>query len=273
MKAEELLKLGDLDGALKHLQMEVRGKPADYKLRIFLFQILSVLGQWDRAITQLNVAADMDPDPESKLMAQQCRPALNCEVFRDEVFNGKRSPMIFGEPAEWVAWITQAIKLLAEGNLEAAAEMRNKAFDAAPETQGSITFETAESEEPIEETFTWIADADTRIGPMLEAIIGEKYYWIPFVNIKEIVIEKPQDLRDMVWVPAYVTWTNEGQNVALIPTRYAGTEKCENAALRLSKTTEWKELGEQFYQGIGERNFSTDHNEYRLLQTRKITLT
>src|ERR1700687_2388446 len=48
--AEQSLRDGDPFVALKHLQNEVRAKPADAKLRVFLFQLLSVLGQWDRAL-------------------------------------------------------------------------------------------------------------------------------------------------------------------------------------------------------------------------------
>ena len=46
--------------ALAALQGQVRSHPSDPKLRVFLFQLLSVLGQWDRAHTQLNVVAELD---------------------------------------------------------------------------------------------------------------------------------------------------------------------------------------------------------------------
>ena len=40
MTASDLLKAGDVTGALAALQAEVRGNAADPKLRIFLFQLL-----------------------------------------------------------------------------------------------------------------------------------------------------------------------------------------------------------------------------------------
>jgi predicted component of type VI protein secretion system len=58
--AEASFRAGDLLRALEHLQNEVRQKPSDTKLRIFLAQLLMVLGQWDRALTQLNIIADME---------------------------------------------------------------------------------------------------------------------------------------------------------------------------------------------------------------------
>ena len=53
--AEQSLKGGDPAAALAHLQEQVRAKPADARLRIFLFQLLCVTGQWDRALNQLSV--------------------------------------------------------------------------------------------------------------------------------------------------------------------------------------------------------------------------
>ena len=55
--AEQYLREGRVDAALSSLQDAVRAKPGDAKLRVFLFQILSVAGQWQRALNQLNVCA------------------------------------------------------------------------------------------------------------------------------------------------------------------------------------------------------------------------
>ena len=45
MLAQQLIRDGDLAGALAALQDAVRKNSADPKLRVFLFQLLSVLGQ------------------------------------------------------------------------------------------------------------------------------------------------------------------------------------------------------------------------------------
>ena len=59
---------------------------------------------------------------------------------------------------------------------------------------------------------------------MLEAIVNGRYYWIPFARLREVEIEKPADLRDIAWTPAQLTFANGGETVALIPTRYPGSE-------------------------------------------------
>lgn len=258
MQAETYIQSGDLDKALTELTAEIRKNPAKAELRIFLFQLLSVMGEWERAMTQLNVAAEMDAD--AALMAQVYRPALNCEALRADVFHGRRTPLLFGEPLDWMASLTQIPGLLAAGRSAAAIEMRDRAFDAAPTAAGKIDGEP----------FAWLADADERLGPTLEAVVNGKYYWIPLERISEIRIEKPVSLRDAVWISATFTWTNQGQAMGLIPVRYPDTESAEDSSLRMSRKTEWQNAGSDFYVGMGQRMLATDQGEYPLLDIREV---
>ena len=258
MPALETLRNGNLDGAFRELQQEVRQKPADDKLRTFLFQLLSVQGQWDRALTQLNTAAELDA--ANLIMAQMYREALQCEVLRADVFAGKRSPLIFGDPPQWIGWLIEALRLSSQGQHDAAQQLRVKAFEAAPTTSGSIDGQR----------FEWLADADTRLGPVIEAMIAGRYFWIPIENIRQIKIEAPTDLRDMVWLPVHFVWSNEGETVGLIPTRYPGSESSPDNQIRLSRKTEWAVPAEGASQGLGQRMLATNETDYSLLDVRQI---
>src|SRR5688500_18194703 len=125
MNAEEYIRAGRVDDALKSLQDAVRDNAADPKLRVFLFQLFCVLGKWERALTQLQVLASMND--ETMLLAQIFQPVIQCEVLRGEIFAGKRSPLIFGEPSEWVGLLVQANQLAAAGNFKGAMQLRDKA--------------------------------------------------------------------------------------------------------------------------------------------------
>jgi len=70
---------------------------------------------------------------------------------------------------------------------------------------------------------------------VIEAIVNGKYYWVPVSRLIRIEIEKPADLRDFVWAPATLTLENGAANVALIPTRYPGTEREADQALYQAK--------------------------------------
>lgn len=107
---------------------------------------------------------------------------------------------------------------------------------------------------------------------MCEAYIDGKYYWVPFERITALRIEPPNDLRDLVWVGAQLQLATGATQVALIPTRYPGTEAADNDALRLSRMTVWRELGEATYVGVGQRMWATDDGEFPLLDTREIRI-
>ncbi|MEL6311278.1 MAG: tetratricopeptide repeat protein, partial [Pseudomonadota bacterium] len=111
MTAEDHLRSGDVDAALAALQTDIRAKPQDAKLRIFLFQLLCVMGQWQRAVTQVKLAAELDASAIP--MAQTYREAIICELMRDKVFAGEKEPLMFGEPADWMARLIEALKLTA----------------------------------------------------------------------------------------------------------------------------------------------------------------
>jgi type VI secretion system protein ImpE len=282
MAADELLREGKLDEALAALTAEVRSKPADAKLRVFLFQLLAVQGNWERALTQLNVAGEMDPS--TLAMVQTYREGIRCELLRAEIFAGKRSPLIFGQPDEWLALLIQAQRLAAEGKAQAAAELRDKAFEAAPATSGTIEIAkhsgppapsrqgSPAKEETTTTEFQWLADADSRLGPVLEAIVNGRYYWIPLHRLKQIDVEPPADLRDVVWMPAHFVWANGGDNVALIPTRYAGSERHPDPLIRLARKTDWQDAGGGLFVGQGQRMLASDSGEFSLMDVRQVSL-
>lgn len=272
--AQQSLKNADLATALAQLERDVRREPAVAKHRIFLFQLLSVLGQWDRALTQLNVARDMSPD--AVVMAQTYQELLQCEVFRQQVFTGQRSPMLFGEPEPWVALIWEAHRLTTAGKHAEAQRLRAEAYEQAPARSGR-TFahkaagETAAAEDDPGRPFAWIADADTRLGPLLEAVINGKYYWVPVSRIAEVRFEAATDLRDLVWIPAQFEWLNGGEVVGFVPTRYAGSELSTDDQVRMARKTEWLPQGEEVYFGLGQRVLTTDEDEFDLLSLARIT--
>ncbi len=263
MLAENLLSAGQLTQALAELQRQVRAEPANFKYRVFLFQLLSVTGDWARALNQLNVAGDLDA--AALAMVQTYREALQCEVLRGDVFAGKRLPLVFGEPQEWLALLLESFRLVAAGEFAKGEDLRGQAFDAAPASSGKITAAAGEPRQ-----FEWIADADPRLGPVLEAIINGKYYWVPFQTIGKLHFDEPEDLRDFVWMPAQVTWTNGGETVALIPTRYAGSESSSDEAVRLARKTDWIEAGPGLSVGQGQRMLATDIDEFALMDIRTV---
>ena len=260
MLAEEHFHDGNLQGALEELQVQIRKQPENSQYRIFFFQILVVLGQWKRALNQLNVLEKLDKDTWP--MVQMYQSAIQCEVLRAEIFAGRQTPLIFGEPPKWMAWLLESLRLTAAGQFDQAVALRDQAFDLATTCAGTLD----------ERPFTWIADADSRLGPVLELILNGRYYWAPFEQIRLVNIPEPVDVRDLVWLPAQFVWANGGEAVGLIPTRYPGSENATDSALQLSRTTQWREMADGIHQGVGQRMLATDQDDYPLLDVRLVKI-
>ena len=92
--AEESFRQGDLAACLALLQADVRRRPEDVRQRVFLVQVQMVLGQWERALTQLGVLKELDAT--ALPMVHSYGAAIQCERLRAAVFRGERSPLLFG---------------------------------------------------------------------------------------------------------------------------------------------------------------------------------
>lgn len=257
MPLDELIKAGRLDDAWKEMAGQIRAKAGDPALRVAAFQLLAVRGEWKRAGDQLDAAASLDA--QRALFAQVYRPLLQAEALREEVFAGRRTPVVLGEPEPWLGELVQALALLAQGQGAAAAQLRDRAFEAAPARAGTVDGQR----------FAWLADADPRLGPVLEAVVDGGYCWLPLHRVVSIAIDAPRDLRDLVWIPATIALTAGTTVGAALPVRYPGSHAGE-ASLRLARRTEWQDRGDGWQLGLGQRLLATDAGERALLECRDI---
>ncbi len=257
---EQLIAAGQPTAALAELQQLVRQRPQDARLRVLLFQLLAVAGQWARAAAQLEVCGELDAS--TLAMVNTYREALKCELVREAVFDGKTTPMVMGEPAEWVVSLIQALKMDADGDKAAAATLRAQALEQAPATPGTLDGQA----------FDWLCDGDSRLGPLLEAVINGRYCWVPYAALAKIQIEPPEDLRDLVWMPAHLEFPNGGASVALIPTRYPRSASLGDERAWMSRLTEWQPITDEHFTGVGQRVLMTDQGEAGLLDVRLIEL-
>lgn len=260
MAAEDSFRAGQLARALAELQAEIRRKPADPALRVFLAQLLMICGDWKRALAQLDTLAQLDASAIP--MARTYQTLVQGELFREQVFSGARSPLMLGEPEPWLGLLVQSLALLAAGRTADAAGLRAQALEDAPPSAGTFNGDA----------FEWVADADSRLGPVVELFMKGNYYWVPFASIGKIVVEPPSDARDAVFLPATFTWTNGGEAIGFIPARYPGTHASDDDAIRLSRRTTWQQLDESTWLGSGQKVLCTEASEHGLLDLRELSL-
>lgn len=88
MKARQLLEAGNLDEAIETLGAELRKDPTDVQRRVFLFELLSFAGEYERAEKQLDIAGQ--GGREASMGALLYRSALHAEKNRQEMFEAQQ---------------------------------------------------------------------------------------------------------------------------------------------------------------------------------------
>ena len=130
------------------------------------------------------------------------------------MFAGKKSPVVFGEPEEWLALLIES--LLVARHARAPSRSRDAARSARSKRRRRRPARSTASRSNGSPTPTCGS------GRCCEAVINGRYYWVPFARLARIDLEAPADLRDVVWMPAHFQFANGGETVGVIPTRYPG---------------------------------------------------
>lgn len=258
MESAALLQEGRLPEALEALKTEVRQAPSQVELRVRLFALHCVLGRLDNAVTDLDVIRSLDPGWRPAALVY--RGVIASEQVRRQVFAGQVGPTILGEPEAWVAWNVQALALEAQGQTEAARDLRRQAWEAAPAHACAVNGRAC----------PWLADADGRLGPILEACLDGQYYWIPFGQLRKIESDAPQFLVELVWLPARLTLASGAEVRAHLPARYPGTENSPDGRLCLGQRTEWQQTAGGELRPLGQKLLETDEADFGLLECRLI---
>jgi type VI secretion system protein ImpE len=253
---EELFRPGNLSVPHGHAAR----RPAAGELNMLCARMLMLAGQWDRALQQLEDAASLDA--RVSLIAHTYRGLIYGERVRAAVFAGHSSPAMIGGAKPWLAQLVSCLSLERQGQTAWATELRLDAFEVAPEVCGSINGSV----------FTAIADADSRLGPVLEVIVGGAYYWAPFACIQHITIQRPGDAHDLVWLPAQFTWRSGEQATGFIPARYPGSEHNDDGDIRLGQKTHWRPVGEDCYVGLGQRRLRTGTEQIGIVDVRDVRI-
>ena len=258
MDAESLLRDGDLAGARSALAGALRRAPGDVALRQFFWQLIAVAGEWDKAEQQLRALTAAEP--KALMLGNVYGQAIAAMRQREAVIAGRERAVSLVGSEPWVEGLIDAVQATGQGAADAAARGEAALADA-PATPGSLDGAA----------FAWIADADVRFGPMLEAIIGDRYGFVPFAALKRVKVAEPIDLRDKVWLQVELETRSGQTSMAFVPVLYPGTAATGDAGLMLARRTEWIETA-GIEHGLGQRLLATDADEAGLLDVRDIRL-
>ena len=257
--ADVLLAAGDLDGARRVLVETVKRAPADQPARMFLFQLLALSGEWDKAAAQLRALASLSP--EAQMLSVVYGQALEAEKQRAAAFAGAAPVAVLVASSPWVETLAESIGAFAGGETGRGEDLRAAAFEAAPATPGECDGRA----------FGWIADADPRFGPCFEAIVAGRWGLVPFEAVSAMTSQGPADLRDVIWYPVEMALRSGQSAAALLPARYPDTERGDPAE-RLGRSTVWR-AGSSGDEAVGQRLWSFDDgDDVGLLSLRRLSM-
>jgi type VI secretion system protein ImpE len=255
---EAALKAGDLSAALAEIKNSIRKDPSNQDFRLLMFQILAVRGDWSSAKNQIDALMELsNKESEISLVYQA---VLSAELQREQVFLGNTAPTVMGEPPDWMPFQLQLLRHAMRNEWSAALKCQEKV-----EELNVLPVATLDGL-----SLDWIQDADSRFGPIVEAIIKDTYYWIPQSRLRKLSISPPETLRDLVWARGEATFENGGVMPLFIPVRYPLAGSTTDGE-KLARATRWSEPSENILIGAGQRQWMTSQGEDAgLLSTRTL---
>ncbi|UFS70720.1 tetratricopeptide repeat protein [Geomonas sp. RF6] len=258
MNAVELIREGRLAEARTRLAEDLRGAPADPELRALLFKVLAFAGEWDKALKHLDM---LELQCRGTLpQVEPYRSLVAAERARAEVQAGRRVPDFLSDPPVYLQDFLAARQALAAGDPAPLAAL----LPVLEESLGSLsgTFNG--------EPFGGVLDPDATLIPFLEVFIHDQYLWFPFSAIRELTLEPPATLLDLLWTPArLVTWDGLTTE-CILPVLYPGSAGHADDAVRLGRRTEWQELCGSFCRGFGQHLFLFGDEEKGILEIREV---
>jgi type VI secretion system protein ImpE len=257
--AREIFQAGRLAPAIEELTREVKANPTDGTRRIFLFELLSFSGEWDRAEKQIDVLGQ--GGPEAMLAVQVYRANIQAERLRRRLFDEGLHPHFLTEPPPYVDRHLDAVNRVRERNFTEARAILDKAEEDRPALGGTLNGRP----------FADFRDADDLLGPVLELIVKDKYAWLPFEQIRRMVIDPPSKLRDLLWARAKVEALDGTVGDVFLPALYEGSWRHGDDQVRLGRMTDWVALSDDLGRGAGLKTFLVDDTETALFEAKELT--
>lgn len=271
----------DLLQMLAHAEQRVREQPTQPEHRWTMVELLCTLCQWERALVQLQAWVRFAPEGAAR--AHLTRGLIQAEAQRVQVFLGQKSPGVVVDFPPWMAQLAQAIAYNAQGLHEKADDCRQQALAAAPVRAGHCQWaDRKQQSETLQETnFEWLADSDTRLGPVCEVMTAGAYRWMAFSDVASVQMTPPQHALDLIWLPARLQLHGAAPSTAgktlhvYLPARSCWTsvphtpDNSQQAMLR-SRLTAWSEVGESGIFSTGQKTWMSTDIDWPLLDVREV---
>ena len=254
----DLIKAGRLEDARRILTDEVKKKPADTASRTLLFQALALCGEYDKAFMHLDMISSLDTAKAVAVSAY--KDIIRAQSEREKIYRLDKVPSFLTDaPLYFETYWDACIEIL-KGNLDGVSSLFGKAEEMRPGISGRVNGRE----------FSGIWETDAILSFFIEAFVHDRYVWIPFESVRELVINEPKILPDTIWTPASITtWEGLTAN-CFLPVQYPASAESESEVIRLGRRTEWEDMGGGYAKGLGQHVYQLGEKDMGLLEIREI---
>jgi type VI secretion system protein ImpE len=258
--ANDLFKAGKLKEAIDAQLAEVKAKPADHGRRLFLFELAAFAGDLERARKQIDAVEY--PEPELAATLANYRKLIDAETLRRRLFADGVAPGFLADAPDHAKLRLEAVNRLREGNQAEAAALLTRANAEAPGVKGTLNGKA----------FDGLRDADDLLGPVLEVLAQGRYFWIPVEQVEALALNPPKFARDLLWMPARLMMREGEQGEVFLPTLYPNSHAHPDEAVKLGRSTDWKQAEGGPVLGAGLKTFLIGDDPSTVLDWRQLEL-
>lgn len=234
---------GDLKGAIEEAIKLVKTNPTNVSARTFLFELSCFSGEWERAEKQLDAIGHQDAN--AAIGSLIYRQNFKCERDRMNLFSHSSRPEAAMRFPDHVEDLLRANDLVRQGDTAGARELLDKVEEERPAFSVTVNGEG----------FSDFRDYNELTMCVFEVFLKDSYLWVPFEQVQSIEFLERKSLRDVFWPQAKVELINGTSGEMFIPALYANTWKNEDDSIRLGRSVEWRDLGNDVFVGEGARVF------------------
>jgi type VI secretion system protein ImpE len=257
-EAKMQLDNGNLSGAVEAALGIVKSNPTVYAARAFLFELSLFAGDWDRADRQLDVIGHQDANSAiGSLIYRQC---LSAERDRKKFFSEGLRPETPEKAEPYIEDLFTANGLMREGKTAEARELLDKIEEERPAFPCKVNGEG----------YSDFKDYNDLTMCVFEAIVKDSYVWLPFGSVKKITFLERKSLRDVYWPQAEFELVNGTAGELFLPSLYVDTWKSSDDQVRLGRSVDWRDAGDDIYVGEGTRIFTMDGNDIPILDIKEV---
>lgn len=258
--ARQLIVGGRLRDAIERLSALIRERPADPAIRSLLFECLVFDGNRERALRQVDAIGSGSPAAEAG--AAFYRNLLHAEERRQSARKGAAEPDTLLAAPAFLATHLRALALLDAGQAAESRSCVERALGERRAVKGSVDGKE----------FGDLCDADDLLSPFFELAVLDRYFWVPWEQIRRIELDPLRTTRDLLWLSVRVELEGGRMLGGVTYPLYPGSSDNSDEEVKLGRTTDWFDCGAGLMRGAGRKQLFIDEDEVPLAGLQEIVL-